>query len=114
MQKADLIRLQHMLESAKEALFFAQGKSIKDLAIDRKLTLSIVKEIEIIGEAAAKVSNDTKAKYPNVAWLDIINMRNHLIHVYFDIDLDIVWNTVQQDLPSFVVQLQEIIASESH
>lgn len=112
MRKDDLNRLKHMLDAAKEAQSFASGKSRNDLGADRKLALAIVKDIEIIGEAASKVSQETRISDPAIPWLDIINMRNRLIHAYFDIDLDVVWDTVTKDLPPFIALLEKTIFSE--
>src|SRR5208282_4536259 len=107
MLKADLVRLRHILDAAKEALSFAGGKARSDLNGNRMLVLSLLKEIEIIGEAAGKVSSETRNDYKTIPWLDIIDMRNHLIHAYFDIDLDILWDTVVHDLPSLVAELEK-------
>jgi uncharacterized protein with HEPN domain len=71
------------------------------------LVLALVKSsIEIIGEAGARVSLEGRDATPDVPWLEIIAMRNRLIHVYFDVNLDVVWETVRQDLPSLVDALQ--------
>jgi uncharacterized protein with HEPN domain len=75
------------------------------------LVLSLVKDIEIVGEAAGKVSQETKNMGEKIPWQDIIDMRNHLIHAYFDVDLDIVWDTILKDLPPLVEALEEIIPS---
>lgn len=83
-----------------------------DLDNDRMLTLSIVKSIEIIGEAAAKVTNETRNKCPEIPWTNIVAMRNRLIHVYFDIDLDRVWDTLTDDLPPLINVLENLISSE--
>lgn len=80
MRKDDLNRLWHMLDAVKEAQSFAAWKSRGDLSADRKLALAIVKDIEIIGEAAIKVSQETRISHPAIPWPDIINMRNRLIH----------------------------------
>lgn len=112
MLRNDLIRLQHMLDAANEAISFASGKSPRDLAHDRMMALSIVKSIEIIGEAAAKVSQETRKKYPAVPWATIVAMRNRLIHVYFDIDLDRVWDTLTDDLPPLIAKLEEALNTE--
>jgi uncharacterized protein with HEPN domain len=61
----------------------------------------------------SRVSEETRAKYPQVPWLDMITMRNHLIHVYYDIDLDIVWDTVTKDIPSLITYLERIILKDS-
>lgn len=68
----------------------------------------LVKDIEIIGEAATNVSEDCREQFPHIPWRSIINMRNRLIHAYFDINLDIVWQTVTEDLPYLITELDKI------
>lgn len=72
----------------------------------------MVKDIEIIGEATSKISVEVKTKNPDIPWIDIIDMRNHLIHAYFDVDLDIVWDTVTRGLPPLITTLEKIISQE--
>jgi uncharacterized protein with HEPN domain len=108
----DLIRVHHMLAAAKQAMEFAAGKTRMDLEKDRLHMLAIIKSIEIIGEAASKVTETFKAENSNIPWNDIINMRNRLIHAYFDVNLDIVWQTVKTDLPDLIKALEEIIPPE--
>ena len=112
MLKDDLIRIRHMLDSAREAISFAQNKTRIDLETNRMLVLSIIKSIEIIGEAAAKVTKESREKYPEIPWSTIVAMRNRLIHVYFDIDLDRVWDTISDDLPPLIIMLEEIVSKE--
>jgi uncharacterized protein with HEPN domain len=114
MLKDDLVRLRHMLDAAREALSFALGKSRSDLDTNRMLVLSLVKDIEIIGEAAGKVSQGTRELCEGIPWQDIIDMRHHLTHAYFDIDLDIVWDTIMSDLPPLVAELEKIISPEKN
>ncbi len=95
-----------MLDAAKEALSFASGKTRTDLETNRMLVLSLVKDIEIIGEAASRVSEEFKASYPQIPWQEIIGMRNRLIHVYFDVDLDVLWSTGTKKLPQFVAEFE--------
>lgn len=102
-----------MLESAREAVSFSHGRTRLDLNHDRMLTLSLVKCIEIIGEAAAKVSPEAKVRYTTIPWTDIISMRNRLIHAYFDIDLDRVWDTITDDLPPLIEELEKIFPPEA-
>lgn len=110
MPKDDLIRLRHMLDAAKEALSFAKNKNRKNLYDDRMLALSIVKSIEIIGEAASTVSKEFREKHKEIPWASIIAMRNRLIHVYFDIDLDRVWDTITDDIPPLITLLEKAIS----
>jgi uncharacterized protein with HEPN domain len=112
MRGDDLIRMRHMLDAAKEALSFAQNKTRGDLDSERMLVLSIVKSIEIIGEAASKVTQETRETVTELPWANIIAMRNRLIHVYFDIDLDRVWDTITDDLPPVIAALEKIVQKE--
>ena len=112
MIEADRIRLTHMLDASKEAISFTVGKSRFDLESDRKLQMAVTREIEIIGEAAGKVSQATREAYPTIPWINISRMRNHLIHVYFDVDLDILWDTLERNLPALVGQLETILSGK--
>jgi uncharacterized protein with HEPN domain len=98
-----------MLDAANEALEFIHGKNRSDLDTDRMLVLSLVKELEIIGEAANKVSVETRSQSNAIPWQDISGMRNRLIHAYFDVDLDVVWSTVTKDLPSLKAELDRLL-----
>ena len=78
-----------------------------DLERERILTLALVKEIEIIGEAASKVSQEAREQIPGIEWRDVIDMRNRLVHVYFEIDADILWDTILYDIPKLIEELEE-------
>lgn len=75
------------------------------------LVLSLVKSIEPIGEAASRVSPACQSKCPSIPWPEIIGMRNRLIHAYFDINLDIVWRTITEELPPLIVELEKALSS---
>jgi len=102
-----------MLDAAREALSFAQGRTRDDLDQDRQLTLALVKSIEIVGEAANRVATEIRSSHPTLPWRDIVAMRNRLIHAYFDVDLDRVWDTVMDDLPPLVAELERILHSRN-
>lgn len=92
MSKIDnLSRLLHMRDAAIEAIYFASGRRRDELNTNIMLTLALVKDIEIVGEAASKISAECRAKYPQLSWVQIIGMRNRLTHAYFEVNLDIVW-----------------------
>jgi uncharacterized protein with HEPN domain len=112
MRRDDVIRIRHMLDAAKEAMGFVKGRTRKDLNSDRMLTLSLVKSIEMIGEPASKVTEECRASCPEIPWVSIVGMRNRLIHAYFDIDPDRVWDTIQDDLPSLINDLEKILPLE--
>ncbi len=109
MHKDDQVRLRHMLDAAHEAMAFTKSRTRTSLDIDRMLVLSLVKEIEIIGEAANQVSETTRELTSTIPWVDIISMRNRLVHAYFDINLEILWKTVQDDLPPLIVALEDVL-----
>lgn len=113
MHRDDAIRLRHMLDAAHEAIEFAKGRNRVDLNGDRKLVLALVKDIEIIGEAAYQVSQTARDQLPGIPWDDIIGMRHRLVHAYFDINLDILWRTVQDDLPPLIVELERVAPGEA-
>jgi uncharacterized protein with HEPN domain len=106
MSESDRIRVQHMLDAAREALTFVRGRGKDDLRTNRMLALSLIKEIEIIGEAACKVSPELKQTLQPIPWADIVGMRNRLIHAYFEIDFDILWDTVTSALDPLILQLE--------
>jgi len=98
-----------MLDATQEALAFTSKKTRSDLDSNRMLSLALVRLFEIIGEAAAGLSEAFKEKYSEVPWKQIIGMRHRLIHGYFDVDLDIVWQTIMNDLPTLREQLEQIV-----
>ena len=78
MRRADEIRLRHMLDAAREAVAFARDRTRGELAVDRQLILAVVKDLEILGEAASRVSESNRVELPNVPWTKIVAMRNRL------------------------------------
>ena len=86
--------------------------SFDDFVRDRRTQLSVLKAVEIVGQAAAQVSEDTKRASPDIAWQEIVGMRNRLVHVYFDIDLPLVWHTVRHDLPDLIARLEPLVPPE--
>jgi uncharacterized protein with HEPN domain len=109
MRREDSVRLLHMSDAAREALGFARSQTRVDLSRDRKLVLALVKDIEIIGEAAYQVSLVKRDQLPGIPWEDIIGMRDRLVHSYFEINLDVLWRTVQDDLPPLIAELERVI-----
>ncbi len=111
MESEDLVRIRHMLDAAKKAVEFAHGRSRSDLDTDEQLTLALIRLLEVIGEAAKTVSSTTRQTYPGIAWKEIAGTRDRLIHGYFDVDLDIVWQIIAVDLPPLISQLEKIVKS---
>jgi uncharacterized protein with HEPN domain len=100
-----------MLDAAREAVSFATGRTRVDLDRDRMLNLSLVRLLEILGEAAGRVSPQTREQFPKVPWLDISDMRNRLAHGYWDINLDVVWHVVSAQLPALITEFERILSS---
>jgi uncharacterized protein with HEPN domain len=101
----DADRIAHMIEACDQAAAFIAGRSRDDLDDDRMLQLALVKLVEIIGEAAKAVSNHTQAQYPDVPWSVAARTRDRLTHHYFEVDLDRLWSTVAESLPTLRVLL---------
>jgi len=94
-----------MLEHAREAIQLVEGRTLQDLDRDRLLSLALVRLLEIVGEAAAKVSPEGRTRYPAIPWSEVVSLRNRLIHGYDSVDLDILWRIVESDLPVLVRSL---------
>lgn len=98
-----------MIEAADDAMAFAAGKSQADLAQDRKTLFAVIRCVEIIGEAAARISEATRASSPDIPWSAMVGMRNRLVHAYFDVDTDVVWKTVTVELPALRERIQKLL-----
>ncbi|MGD1908791.1 MAG: DUF86 domain-containing protein [Leptolyngbyaceae cyanobacterium] len=109
----DATRLKHMRDAAQEAISFMAGQSKEDLETNRQLLLAVVKDIEIIGEAASQLSETCRRQENHLPWRDIIGMRNRLVHAYFEVDVDVVWAVVASDLPALLPELEKLISSAS-
>jgi len=104
-----LVPFRHMLDHSREAVGMLAGKSRADLDTDRMLALAVSRILEIIGEAAGRIPEPEQEKYPRIKWKNIVGMRNRIIHGYDNINLDIVWSVVQDDLPLLIEELEAIV-----
>ena len=105
----DEVRMRHMLDAAKEAVSFLTDRTRSDLDTDSMLALAMVRLLEIIGEAANAVTEETQQKNPQIPWRQITGTRNRLIHGYYHVDMEIVWQIVKQDLPLLIANLEKIL-----
>ena len=99
-----------MRDHAAEAVAFASGRAAPDLATDRMLQLGLSRLVEIVGEAASRVSEKGQAAIAQLPWPDIIGMRHRIIHGYDQVNLETLWRTVTEDLPPLIAALDEAIA----
>ncbi|MEJ2149895.1 MAG: DUF86 domain-containing protein [Chloroflexota bacterium] len=112
MNDHDLVRLRHMRDAAQASLSFAAGRNRDDLESDQQLVFALIKAVEIIGEAASRITQETQSAHPEIPWPQVIGMRNILVHAYFDVDYDRLWETVQRDLPELLKQLGTILSPD--
>ena len=108
MRAEDVVRIWHMIEAAESALSFARGRMRLDLDTDKMLQFALVQAVQVVGEAASKVSAKARAELPSVPWAVIVGMRNRLVHAYFEINQNVLWTTVQQALPDLLAQLKSL------
>lgn len=109
MQPRDHDRIAHMLEAARKAIAHVRGRNRSDLDTDELLTLALTKLVEIVGEAAKQVSEDVREEHPQVPWSAAARMRDRLIHHYFDVNLDVLWRTVAEELPPLVAEIESFV-----
>ena len=105
----DKIRLRHMLDHARMARRMIEGRQRADLDRDETMRLALTRAIEVIGEAAARVSDSTRQRLSQIQWRQIIGTRHRLIHGYDTVDLDILWRIANEDLPPLIALLQAVI-----
>ena len=104
------VRLRHMLDDATRAVAFCQGKTRADLDRDEMLSLALLRLLEVIGEAAKHVPENVRAQAPNIPWRQVTGMRDNLIHANRNVDLEIVWDTVNEHLSKLIDELEPLLA----
>lgn len=107
--KEDKIYILHILEAIKKTERYVKNVSFEEFLKNEEKKDAVVRNLEIIGEAAAKVSDKTKKQHLDIQWRDIIDMRNRLIHEYFGVDFKIVWNVIKEELPILHKQLKQMM-----
>jgi uncharacterized protein with HEPN domain len=98
-----------MIEAAREAIGYVEELRRSDFQAARPLQHSVARCIEIIGEAATRITPEYRAAHADIPWGDVIGMRNRLIHAYFDISLDILWRTAKMELPELLPKLEAML-----
>jgi len=102
MKRDDLVRVRHMIEAIEAAIRFAHGRSRGDLDKDQMLAFALTRAIEIVGEAAARISDETRAAHADIPWERIIGMCHRLVHAYFDVSHDLLWTTATEAAPDLL------------
>jgi uncharacterized protein with HEPN domain len=113
MPKDDLVYVGHMLDKAQEALSLVHGRNRQDYDRDTVLRLALTHLIQVIGEAARRVSPAFRERHPQIPWDAIAGMRNKIVHDYMDVDEDIVWDSVVHELPLLIAELKRIAPMEN-
>lgn len=109
MRPDDRVRILHMRDACLSVERFVHGRSRPDLDQDEMLRFALVRAMEIIGEASARVSAEVRNSEPYIPWREAVDIRNRLIHAYFDIDLDILWRTALDDIPALFKSLDTLL-----
>ena len=112
MKPDDRIRLNHIVEALGHVLRFTEGRSRADLDTDPMLTFALLYAIQTVGEAAKKVSQETRDQHSQIPWPVIIEMRHRLVHAYADVDHDILWTTATDAAPKLLAQVETILESD--
>jgi len=108
MVKDDLAYIEHILDCIRKIKEFTTGSSLKDFSVNELVQDAVIRNIEIIGEASKKISSDTKQIYYEIPWKEIAGMRDKLIHDYLGVDVEVVWRTITEDIPTLEKQIKEI------
>jgi uncharacterized protein with HEPN domain len=107
----DSVRLRHMLDASRKAIALTSGKTRAQVERDEVGQLALARLLEIVGEAASKVSPGFRDAHPEIPWGEMGGLRNRLAHAYFDIDLDVLLDIVAKDLPPLVAKIEGILAA---
>lgn len=108
-ERPQLLYCQDILESGVAIQSYVKGVTYDGFVQDRMRYSAVIREFEIIGEAVGKLSEELKRQHPEIPWQDVKDFRNLLAHEYFGVDLEIVWNTIRDDLPMLLDAVRKII-----
>jgi uncharacterized protein with HEPN domain len=113
MSKDDLVYIGHMLDMGQKALSFISGIEKSDYNQNESLRMALTHIVQIMGEAAGRVSIEFRKKHSEIPWHEIIGMRHRIVHDYMGVDEDVVWQVVHGDLPVLVKQLEKLASDIS-
>ncbi|MDE1890846.1 MAG: DUF86 domain-containing protein [Planctomycetota bacterium] len=107
-KREDTAIIQDMKEAIDRIMSYTSGMEYDSFLQDNKTQDAVIRNIEILGEASKSLSNETREKYPHIPWKDIAGTRDKLIHDYFGVNIDIVWDIVKNEIPTLSAQLKDI------
>ena len=110
MKHEDEVRLRHLLDAAKKAVSIVGAMSQSEFLEDEVIGLAAVRLIEVCGEAAKGVSKEYREARPEVPWTELARTRDRLIHGYFDVDLEVVFRIVVEDLPTVIEAVEKCLS----
>jgi uncharacterized protein with HEPN domain len=110
-QRDDRVYIEHMIDRANKAIDFVAGLSREDFDNNEQLRLAITHLLQIVGEAARRVSMEFRDTHPEIPWKAIVGMRSKVVHDYLNVDEDIVWDTVKNDLAPLVLALEKLLSN---
>lgn len=108
-KEADRIRIQHILDAIYEIEKYVENRNFDDFLNDSMFRFACIKQLEIIGEASNHITIETKTKFQEIEWQQIVGMRNVFIHEYFGIDLSVAWEIIEKDIPDFKKKLDNVL-----
>ncbi len=108
-KRGDRERLMDMLEAMNRAITYTANMSYEDFLKDAKTQDATIRALEILGEASKEVSEQVKVQYPTIPWSSVARQRDKLIHHYFGVNLDIVWETIMSDIPDLRLQINQVL-----
>jgi uncharacterized protein with HEPN domain len=109
MKKNDTVFLQHILEAINQIEVYTSNVSYEQFLQERLLQDGVVRQLEIIGEASRNLSADFRDQHPEISWRQIIGLRNRVVHAYFELNLTIIWEVVENDLPVLKQGLEQLV-----
>lgn len=110
--RSDALFLDDMYAAAEALLRFTAARQLDEVATDEVLSAAILQKFTVIGEAAKKVSEALRARYPDVAWSRAVAMRNVVVHAYFGVDWSVIWSTIEDDIPELRDRIRLILDTE--
>ncbi len=111
-RRSDKVLFGDMLDASRKAVEYSRDRTRADLGTDELYALAMTRLVEVVGEAASRVSIEGRKLAPNIPWQDITGTRNRLIHAYAAVDLDILWSILSKDLPSLIDEIQQLLGSQ--